>query len=45
LPGNSAFDLVLLDTNFAGIPGGNPLRGILRRWPGTGDPALRRNHR
>jgi DNA-binding response OmpR family regulator len=35
LPENSAFALVLLDTNFAGPPGGSPLRGILRRWPHT----------
>jgi len=35
LPESAAFDLVLLDTNFAGQPGSNPLRGIVLRWPDT----------
>jgi len=35
LPENAPFDLVLLDMNLPGVPGSDPLRGILRRWPDT----------
>jgi two-component system, OmpR family, copper resistance phosphate regulon response regulator CusR len=32
---NAWFDLVLLDANFPAPPGGDSLRGFLRRWPDT----------
>ena len=33
LPGEVSFDLILLDMNLPGIPGSDPLRSMLRRWP------------
>jgi len=35
LPESASFDLVLLGTNLAPQTNGEPLRGILRRWPDT----------
>lgn len=35
LPENAAFDLALLDMDLPALPGEEPLRAMLRRWPET----------